>query len=286
MQRWLRHLTLLTVLVTFTGVGIFFVVVSVARHTLHPTPALVIRGGLMGPLSSKSVYVFDVATGQSIYQRDANTVRPLASVTKLLSSAMFYAHASHTASTTITWHDVATEGRAGRLKAGQVYQNDVLLFPTLLESSNDAAVAMVRVSPVPLVAAMNAYAQDHGLTHTHFTDSSGLSAGDVSTARELASLVTDLRHQYPHIFDITELPLYFNHINAWLNNNPFVHEAGYAGGKHGYTDAADFTDVAYFNETLPSGSQRLVGYVLLHSNDLTGDMKTLRAYVQQHVRYE
>jgi D-alanyl-D-alanine endopeptidase (penicillin-binding protein 7) len=213
-------------------------------------------------------------------------VRPIASVTKLLSAALFYEHATATNRATITWSDVNTDGRSGRLQAGQEYTYKDLLFPALLESSNDASVVMNRVAPVDLIKEMNQYSLEHGLSQTMFADASGLSDRNVSTAYELGLLSSALYEEFPHIFDITRLKTYINHINSWMNNNPFVYDEGYRGGKHGYTYAANRTVVAFFDEELQSGQVRTIGYVLLGSDGLQTDMKHLRAYVQRSVSYE
>jgi len=286
MRRTIARISIFTALIISLGFGLFLVAVGTANQALHYVPTVQVQGGMLSSISAKSIYIFDLESQAEIFSRSADTQRPIASVTKLLSSALFSERADGTATTTITWSDVSSEGRSGRLQAAQEYQNKELLFPALLESSNDAAAAMQRVAPVDLVDTMNTYATEHQLLQTHFTDASGLDDSNVSTARELSMLSTVLYMEYPHIFDITRLKTYLNHINAWMNNNPFVHEVGYKGGKHGYTNAANRTAVAFFDESLPSGQVRTVGYVLLGSDSLQTDMKRLRQYVQTSVVYQ
>ncbi len=237
-------------------------------------------------VSARSALVVDLGTGKELFSKDADTPRPIASVTKLLSSALFYASASTTETVTITWNDVASEGRSGRLRSGEVYSNYELLFPALLESSNDAASTMRRVAPVDLLAQMNAYAQQQQLSSTRFVDATGLSAQNISTAHELSRLGIALYRDYPHIFDITQLRQYLSGNNMWLNNNPFVAEEGYVGGKQGYTYEANRTAIAFFDEQFSSGAVRRLVYVLLGSDDLREDMRLLRAYVRTAVDYK
>jgi len=286
MLRLLKHISIITSLLTVLGVGLFFVVVGTAHESIYHQPAIAVQGGMLSTISAGSIYIFDLETGVEIFTRDKNAVRPIASVTKLISSALFLEHASTSDTATITWNDVNTDGRSGRLQAGQQYAHKELLFPVLLESSNDAAVVMERVAPVDLIHEMNTYVQLQQLNATHFSDTSGLSDGNVSTAYELGKLTSILFAEYPHIFDITRLKTYINHINAWMNNNPFVYDEGYKGGKHGYTYAANRTAVAFFVEKLKSGQTRTIGYILLGSDSLQTDMERLRAYVQNAVTYE
>ena len=286
MLRILKNVSVFTALASLAGLGLLFVVVGTAQETVHHQAYIQVLGGMLSNISAESVYIFDLESGTEIFTRSADEIRPIASVTKLFSSALFLDTASSTAIATVTWGDIDTEGRSGRLEARQQYKNKELLFPALLESSNDAAVVMERVSEGDLVQQMNTYAQNQSLQNTHFTDTSGLDDGNVSTAYELGKLSTVLYAEFPHIFDITRLKTYLNHINAWMNNNPFVHDEGYRGGKHGYTYAANRTVVAFFDEELPSGSTRTFGYVLLGSDALQTDMKRLRTYVQQSVDFK
>lgn len=286
MFKTLKHLSLWSVLAVLVGMGLLLVFYSTAVQSSAPAPRLYIASSTLPVLSAQSAFVVDVATGQEIYAKDPDTQRPVASVTKLLSSAMFYEYATGTDTATVSAGDVATEGRSGRLSAGDQYQNQELLFPVLLESSNDAASTMGRVAPVNLVDSMNAYTQEQQLHQTSFADTSGLSSENISTARELSALGIALHKEYPHVFDITQLRQYLNHVNAWMNNSPFADEDAYAGGKHGYTYEANRTAIAFFNETLSSGAVRQLVYVLLGSDDLALDTQTLRNYVQQTVDFK
>jgi hypothetical protein len=71
-----------------------------------------------------------------------------------------------------------------------------------------------------------------------------------------------------------------------MNNNPFIADATYKGGKHGFTYSANRTAVSFFEEILASGNTRTIGYVLLGSDDLRSDMELLRQAVRANVRYE
>ena len=92
-------------------------------------------------------------------------------------------------------------GRMSRLQTGSVLTRDELLLIALMASENRAAAALGRTYPGGLetfVAAMNAKAHLLGMTDTRFIDATGLSAGNVASARDLARLVA-AAHQYPLI---------------------------------------------------------------------------------------
>ncbi len=283
MKRVRTHLSTVVVLVVLTGLAVVFLATAGVQEVLEEkTKSVVVSYAAPPTVSATAVLVADGLTGQSLYEKQADLVLPIASVTKLATAAVFWNAVDQFATTTITAADVAEDGRAGRLRAGQRYQNRELLFPLLLESSNDAAATIARTAPFDVVAAMNAYAKQNGATATHFRDTSGLSDENESTARDLVKLFLAVLEYDQHIIDITNLPIYFNHVNAWTNNNPFIEDPAYRGGKHGYTYAANRTAVALFDEELSGGNRTLV-YVLLGSDDLTADINLLRAFVKTAV---
>lgn len=228
---------------------------------------------------------FDAATGEVFAEKNANAQLPIASVTKLPAASLVFRMHDPWATTTVSWRDTAAEGRAGKLVAGEEYDLHTLMFPLLLESSNDAAAVFSR-TVATLTDDMNGYSTSLGLTHTAFADTSGLSDANVSTAEELAAMLRDLYTESRHVLDITALPSYIRGEHGWINNNPFVDVPEYRGGKHGYTPAARHTAVAVFEERLRGGNTRPVGYVVLGSDNLEGDMTALREYVRDHVQYE
>lgn len=234
-------------------------------------------------VSAEAWAVFDPITGEVLNEHQAEQVLSLASVVKLPAAHVFYRDYDVFATTTITWPDLLTEGEAGNLRYGDTHTFHELLFPLLLTSSNDAAVVYERNQP-NLVEVMNDYAASLGLGNTVFADASGLSAANRSTAREVARLVADINNQNQHLIDITGLEYYWG-TTAWQNNSPFIAMTDYIGGKHGYTPEADNTAVAIFTESLQGNIEREVGYVLLGSANLVHDIKLLRNYVQNHVKF-
>jgi D-alanyl-D-alanine carboxypeptidase len=281
----LGRVTIAAIVALSFAAGIFLVALWSVHDAIYYEPALKVAYFSIDSVGAQSAIIFDQATGEVIAEKNSTAVRPIASVTKLLTAAMFYEHADLDATTSIAWSDVNTEGAAGRLHANEVYGYRELLFPLLLESSNDAASAMLRIEP-DLLTQMRAYAASLGLSQTAFADPSGLSKENVSTASELAILARALYEREPHIFDITRLDLYIGTHTGWLNNDPMEKKEGFAGGKHGYTEEADRTGIAFFTEHLESGQDRTIGYVLLGSEDLSADIDALRAGVRSHVRME
>lgn len=232
-------------------------------------------------LEATAYAVFDVETGEILGAHNSQTPLPIASVTKLLTAATVLRTVDADASYTVQPEDLEAHGRSGRLAVGEVYGAYELLFPLLLESSNDAAAILERETHGDIVRRMNAYAKELGATSLAVADTSGLSAQNVASVQDLVALSSRLYEQTPHLFDMTQLSKRAGTYVAWANNSPVL-SSDYRGGKHGYTEAAGRTILALFEEEL-AGGPRVLGYVVLGSDDLASDVATLRSFVKKHV---
>lgn len=229
-------------------------------------------------ISAPHFLVFDMKSGAVIASKEADVVVPIASLTKLFAAANVLSNYDLQATTTVTWSDLEGDGGAGKLAYGQTYSYRDLLFPLLIESSNDAAEVLARVTGDTLVDGMNDWASTTGATQTQFVDVSGYADGNVSTASDIKLLLTAAFATRHHIFDITTLSQYIGSYTGWLNNNPVAKEAGYRGGKNGYTIAANRTLAAVFDETI-NGHTYTLGYIILGSDDIKADFDTLRQFI-------
>ncbi|NTV12308.1 MAG: hypothetical protein HGA47_16300, partial [Zoogloea sp.] len=130
---------------------------------------------------------------------------------------------------------------------GTVLSREHMLRLALMASENRAASSLGRNYPGGLpafVAAMNRKAVSLGLRDTHFSDSTGLNAANVSSARDLVKMVSAASH-YPLISEfsttgeytvpINGRPHQFNNTNALTRSNDwqigvsktgFINESG------------------------------------------------------------
>jgi D-alanyl-D-alanine endopeptidase (penicillin-binding protein 7) len=145
-------------------------------------------------LASANALVLDANAGQPIYAKSADTVTPIASVTKLM-TAMVVLDAAQPLDETLTV-DVADvdliKGSHSRLRLGAELPRREMLRLALMASENRAAFSLARNYPgstEACVEAMNRKAQALGMSHTHFADPTGLSSDNVSTASDLARMV-------------------------------------------------------------------------------------------------
>lgn len=161
--------------------------------------------GLM--LRSAAAVVEDQRTGELLVQKQASAVVPIASITKLMTAMVVLdADCDLMESITVQKSDVDTLRHShSRLPVGTQYSRREALLLALMSSENRSAHALGRTFPgghAACVAAMNAKARSLGLMETHFEDTTGLSSGNVSSARDLVRLV-DTAYQYRLIRDFT-----------------------------------------------------------------------------------
>lgn len=154
-------------------------------------------------LESSAALVQDQATGAVLFEKNAGAVVPIASITKLM-TAMVALDAKPDLEETLAIgdDDVDTlKGTHSRLKVGTQLSRENMLRLALMSSENRASSALSRHYPggrPAFIAAMNRKAQALGLLDTHFEDPTGLTAANVSSARDLTKMVA-AAHQYPLI---------------------------------------------------------------------------------------
>ncbi len=150
------------------------------------------EGPDLSGVTADAMIVIDFDSRRVMYEKDADDVRPTASVAKLM-TALVALDAGLDPDRRVA---LAAEDEVGGARlsapAGAEFSIDDLLFSMLAGPANNAAEAVARVSlSGDFTAAMNAKARDLGLAGTKFTDASGLDAGNVSTARDVAALLIE-----------------------------------------------------------------------------------------------
>jgi serine-type D-Ala-D-Ala carboxypeptidase (penicillin-binding protein 5/6) len=233
-------------------------------------------------LPLRSGLLFDVNTGQVLWQKNPTRALPIASLTKMMTALLVASKAKPSDRVLIT-RDVLhyTGSGVGLLPKGKRVPLTALLYGLLLPSGNDAAIALadhVARSQTRFIALMNQKAQQLGLRCTHFTTVSGiLDRGNYSCAQDLA-LIAHLVLKQPLLAHIVAsrsatLPFPIKGGKLYLyNNNPLLmlRYPGVDGVKTGFTDAAGQCLVA----TARRGRTWL-GVVLLHARDTSTEAQRL-----------
>lgn len=172
-----------------------------AESTIHPTNTQTITSGLI--LSSQSALVVNNKTGQILYQKNADRIMPIASISKLMSAMVVLdANLDMNETVTITPDEIdRLKGTGSRLAIGTALTRKELLHLSLMSSENRATHALGRTYPGGMgafVAAMNRKAQRLGMYSSRFYEPTGLNFQNVSTAKDL-SLMVNAAAQYPQI---------------------------------------------------------------------------------------
>lgn len=191
--------------------------------------------GLKGSpnLSSASALVTN-AEGQVIYGKDIDTVRPIASITKLMTAMVILDSGldlDEKISVTKDDRDLV-QLTGSRLEYGATLPRREMIMLAIMSSENRAATALGRNFPggqTAFVSEMNKKAVKLGMTHSRFADPAGLNVENTSTARDLAKMVA-AAEAYPLIKKASTTthievrpyakrgPLVYNNTNRLLKN--------------------------------------------------------------------
>lgn len=228
----------------------------------------------------KAGLAFDLSDGTILWRHRATAVRPVASLTKIMTALLAVERfEAHQIVRVPRVSDGVGGSRMAGLKPGRHVRANVLLKALLISSSNNAAVALAVAgagSEPAWVALMNKRAKLLGLTCTHYVDAHGLDRRNRSCAADLAALAmramnepriaTIARKRYARVWPGAGRKLTLYSTNHLLRDR----YPGVVGLKTGYTSPAGFCLVAIVQR----GSQR-IGVILLGSKDAFSDARRL-----------
>jgi len=179
---------------------------------------------------SKIALVVDATTSEKLLVKNADTVVPIASITKLM-TAMVVLDAKLPMDEMLKINDDDRDlvmGTISRLRVGWTLSREDMLHLALMSSENRAAAALSRYYPggrPAFIQAMNAKAVELGMSKTHFVNPNGLTVENVSTAFDLAKLVR-AANLYRLIREFTTTPHYDVRIGRYIlpyfNSNRLV----------------------------------------------------------------
>ncbi|MBI3074848.1 MAG: CapA family protein [Parcubacteria group bacterium] len=236
-------------------------------------------------ISARAAFAADLDTGEVFFEKLPDLALPVASISKLFTALIAEEMLPPEKIIRVSSRALATYGGSGELRSGDEFSAQELLYPLLIESSNDAAEAFAEaVGREQFIAEMNTLAKKLGLVRTSFKDPSGLSFGNMSTARDLFLFAQSLIKEHPDILAISKTAAFEAPANGarawtrrWRSNNEFVRDGNpyLIGTKNGYTDEAAQTTISLFALPLSETKTRRVAVVLLGSNNREGDALAL-----------
>ncbi len=231
-----------------------------------------IESGVPVEVSAPSVLLLEAPTGTVIFEKDADSKRQVASLTKLMTLLLVFenleaGHITLEDSVTVSRQAAAQKGSGALLDANAVYPLGDLVKCTIIASANDAAYALAEYlagTEEAFVQMMNVRAAELGMTDTCYVNCTGLPQdGQHTTARDLGVLSCQ----------ISLHPAYYTYASVWLdslthpggrvtdltNTNRLVRfYDGCDGFKTGSTDAALYC----LSATAEKNGLRLVAVVL------------------------
>ena len=143
-------------------------------------------------VSAKRAYVLDAVSGRVLYEKNPEERSLIASTTKIMTALIVCEQCNVLDRMRIPKEAVGIEGSSMYLREGEVLTLQELLYGLMLQSGNDAAVALAIYcggTVEGFAELMNDKARNLGLHNTHFENPNGLDApGHYSTARDLAKL--------------------------------------------------------------------------------------------------
>src|SRR3989344_2489014 len=241
----------------------------------------------LGPkVSAKAFLVGDLDTGEVIIAKNQDKKFPLASVSKLMTAVVAKEIVKPENEAVIGKEALATYGKNGELRLGEKIKVSDLIYPLLLESSNDAAEALaLYFGREDFIFKMNQVADKLKMSDTVYEDPSGLSPDNQSTVADMFKLTGYITKELPDLFEITTQKSYSNKKHNWSNISQFLGKDGYVGGKSGYTDAAKQTVVSLFSLPLGQNSNRPIAITLLGSADRKRDVESILKYLGKNIYY-
>ncbi len=231
---------------------------SAPAHAKAATgPSLAVVGAPKG-VKAKAGILMDAANGQVLWSQGENTVRPIASITKVMTAIVILraggVNRRLAVPKAVTGYVAKWGANAAGLVPGQVFTVDELMHAMLIVSAADAAYTLASAYGPGLpafIAKMNAQAAKLGLSHTHFTSPDGLpyptETSTFSTPAEVVRL-GEIAMGYPEFRSIVALRIYnipkgdghsaysFTSSNELIGRYP-----GVVGIKTGFTNAAGHT---------------------------------------------
>lgn len=223
-------------------------------------------------LLSESGIIIEASTGKVLFEKDADTLRPPASMTKIMTMLLI---TEEIEKGNISLKDVVTiSEKAASMGGSQIYLEkgststvEELLTTIAVGSANDSAVAMAEKiggTVENFVSMMNKRAKELGATNTTFKNPHGLDEeGHLTTARDMALIAKELVKHESIIKLTSTYETTITHQNGkslWLvNTNSLIKfYSGLDGLKTGFTDKAGYC----LTGTMKRNDMRLITVVM------------------------
>jgi serine-type D-Ala-D-Ala endopeptidase (penicillin-binding protein 7) len=168
-----------------------------AARLFHDTPIPRFKtdsnGDVVPDLHAAAAIIYNPETNQVLWESNSQNQRSIASITKVMTATVVVEFDPDMSQRVTVDRADLRNASTTHLRAGDVVTVDDLLHLLLIASDNAAARVLARVSPWGsggFVARMNEKAAELGLATTAYTDPSGLDSTNVSSAYDMARLIS------------------------------------------------------------------------------------------------
>lgn len=282
--------------------GFFLSVLVWLSVAAYPAPSVSFAPPLASPAGlSAEAYVVRLAGAVSplIVQRSAKRMAP-ASLTKLMTALIAREMLASRDGVVFSSDAKATEERRSDVAVGEAFARDDVVRMTLMESDNDAALALAEAVGAKagkigfgkrigfFVRLMNERAASLAMADTQFENPAGLDApGHTMSAMDLArlaeyilardpALMAVTRDREEEIFSLQSKKHTIQNTDVLLNEFPAL-----AGGKTGFTDNAQGALLLLYPVRYKD-AQKIAVIVLLKSEDRFGDGRKMIQFLEQN----
>lgn len=169
---------------------------STAREmadTILPRYKVDAAGDLVPDVRAAAAIIYNPETNQVLWEANSQSQRSIASITKVMTATVFLENNPDLSEQIIVTRADMFHASTTHLRVNDKVTTDDLLHLLLIASDNAAARALARVSPYGsqgFIVRMNEKAAQLGLQSTSYADPSGLLSDDVSSAYDMARLIT------------------------------------------------------------------------------------------------
>lgn len=198
------------------------------------------------PILAASAILIDARTGRTLYQKNADQPRQVASTQKLLTALIVAEQDPLDEPVRVASEDTTVEPTKLGIRSGETYSRRQLLRAMLVKSTNDCAAALARAHSGTIGAfayEMDRLAAHCGATCSHFVNPHGLPARQYSTARDMARIAFRA-YRNPDLREAMAMRSYcFHYANGKLcflepTNRLLLRSPFFNGMKTGYTESA------------------------------------------------
>ena len=150
-------------------------------------------GELVPDVRAAAAIIYDPETNHVLWESNSQTQRSIASITKVMTATVFLENNPDLSQPITIERSDVFQASTTHLRANDRLTTDDVLHLMLIASDNAAARALARTSSfgsAGFVARMNEKAAELGLESTQYADPSGLLSENVSSAYDMAKLIT------------------------------------------------------------------------------------------------